>query len=86
MSEQGPERHEEDLTTKAIIEVLQNLANGGRVEFAEEDKEHVAAMEPDEAVSYLMFALAEIGEDPETFLSEHNIVLSWQPDEEAGSS
>jgi hypothetical protein len=84
--EPRPEQASEDLSTEAVMEVMQRLSAEGRIDFTEEDKEHVAEMEPDEAISYLMFALAETGEDPEAFLLENNLLLWVESDKEAGNS
>jgi hypothetical protein len=85
MSEQGPEQSGEGLSTEKVLQKLKELAQEGRIDFTEEDITHVRTMEADEAVSYLMFALAEAGEDPEVFLLESAIAQYIETDEEAGS-
>jgi hypothetical protein len=82
MSETGPEASGEDLTTEEVLKILRELGSGGRVDFTDEDEAHVAVMEPDEAVAYLMLALAEAGEDPEAFLLDSAIAQWIEPDEE----
>jgi hypothetical protein len=86
MSELGPEQSGEGLSTEEVLGLLKQLASEDRIDYAEEDEAHVAAMELDEAVSYLIFALAEAGEDPEAFLLESAIALWTETDEEAGNS
>jgi hypothetical protein len=86
MSELGPEQSGEGPSTEEVLGLLKQLASEDRINYVEEDEAHVAAMEPDEAISYLMFALAEAGEDPEAFLLESAIALWIETDEEADNS
>lgn len=84
MSENFPEEGAEiagEPTTEEIIAKLRDLKESG-IDFEEEDIEHLQEMDADDAMAYLIIALAEAGQDPDEFLVESGLAEEVQSDEE----